>query len=343
MKFFTKEIITTDRYGSQSKKVVLRTGRVIMCGAAAIFILVTLLSCFTVIPSGFTGVKTTFGQVDPMPVQPGISMKIPFIQSVAKVSNKQQDQVFAESKKNHENCIWGESSERTAVYMEDVTITYRINSEYSAWLYANVKDYRNNALPEKLVGSALKSASVALPSSDVTNRSKIEPLAKEKLQAALDESYGGNQVITVVYVSIAQMDFEDSYNEAIAEKQVAKIEYEKKQIINQQAVETANADAEKTKIQAAAEAEKTKISAEAEADRKLIAANAAAEEQRIKAAAEADAIKAVANAQADANKKIADSVSEMLIDYEKIQKWNGTLPTVSGADTSIVSIGQIGK
>lgn len=339
MSFFTKTKTTTDRYGNTETYTVTRTWRVIICAAAALLLCFTAISSFTIIPSGYTGVKTVFGQVDPRPVQPGFSMKIPFVQHVAKVNNKQQEQLFAASSKHHESCVWGESSERTAVYMEDVTVTYRINPEYSSWLYANVADYKRNALPEKLVGSALKSASVELTSAEVTNRAKIEPLAKEKLQSALDESYGGNQVITVVYVSIAQMDFEDSYNEAIAAKQVARIEYEQKQILNQQAVETANAEAEKTKIQAAAEAEKTKISAEAEADRKLIAANAAAEEQRIKAAAEADAIKAVADAQADANKKLAGSVSEMLIDYEKIQKWNGSLPTVSGADTSIVSIG----
>lgn len=147
------------------------------------------------------------------------------------------------------------------------------------------------------------------------NFAKIEPLCVENLQDAIDEKYGGEQVITIVNVNINNMDFEDSYNQAIAEKQVVQMEYEKKQIENQTAINAANA-----------EAEQKRIAAQAEADRQIIAAQA-----------EADAILAVAQAQAEANRELANSVTENLIEYEKIEKWDGKLPTVSGAN-SIVSI-----
>lgn len=230
------------------------------------------------------------------------------MQSIKKVNNKQQEMNFEEQ-------VWGETSERTVVFMSDVTVTYRINPEYSAWLYANVSDYQQNALPQTLVASALKASMVSLKSDEVTNRAKIEPLCVENLQDAIDEKYGGEQVITIVNVNINNMDFEDSYNQAIAEKQVAQMEYEKKQIENQTAINAANA-----------EAEQKRISAQAEADRQIIAAQA-----------EADAILAVAQAQAEANRELANSVTENLIEYEKIEKWDGKLPTVSGAN-SIVSI-----
>lgn len=225
-----------------------------------------------------------------------------------KVNNKQQEMNFEEQ-------VWGETSERTVVFMSDVTVTYRINPEYSAWLYTNVSDYQQNALPQTLVASALKASMVSLKSDEVTNRAKIEPLCVENLQDAIDEKYGGEQVITIVNVNINNMDFEDSYNQAIAEKQVVQMEYEKKQIENQTAINAANA-----------EAEQKKIAAQAEADRQIIAAQA-----------EDDAILAVAQAQAEANRELANSVTENLIEYEKIEKWDGKLPTVSGAN-SIVSI-----
>ena len=44
-----------------------------------------------------------------------------------------------------------------------------------------------------------------------------------------------------------------------------------------------------------------------------------------------------ADAQAEANRKIAESLSEPLIEYQKIQKWDGKLPTVSGGN-ALVSI-----
>jgi len=44
-----------------------------------------------------------------------------------------------------------------------------------------------------------------------------------------------------------------------------------------------------------------------------------------------------ADAQAEANRKLAESLSDTLIDYQKIQKWDGKLPTVSGGN-ALVSI-----
>jgi len=262
-----------------------------------VFLFATVLTNVTFIPTGYTGVRTTFGQIDEDVVENGLCVTIPFVQDVQKVNNKQQEM-------NFEDQIWGETSERTVVYMADVTITYSINPEYSAWLYANVANYKQNALPRTLVASAMKASMVALESGKVTNRAVIEPLAVRNLQNALNTKYGGNPVITIVSVNINDMDFEASYNQAIADKQIAQMNYEKQQIANQTAVDKAAAEAEK---------------------------------KRIEAEAEADAILAVAEAQAAANEKLSQSINNNLIDYEKIQKWNGQLPTVSGG-SAIVSI-----
>lgn len=44
-----------------------------------------------------------------------------------------------------------------------------------------------------------------------------------------------------------------------------------------------------------------------------------------------------AEAQANANKELADSISDALIDYQKIEKWDGKLPKVTGSN-AIVSL-----
>lgn len=303
--FYSKEE-KTDRYGDTHVIFRFHYGRIVGAAVIALFLLITILSSFTIIPSGFTGVRTTFGQIDDAVVPNGFAMKIPYVQHIQKVNNKQQEIVFEET-------IWGESSERTVVHMDNVVVTYRINPEYSAWLYANVSDYKQNALPQTLVASAMKASMVSLESENVTNRSKIEPIAVQNLQDAIDRKYGGERVITIVNVNINNMDFEDSYNAAIAAKQVAQLEFERRQIENQTAINATNA-----------EAEQKRISAQAEADRQVIAAEA-----------EASAILAVADAQAEANSKLANSLTDTLIEYEKIKTWNGELPAVTGANALV--------
>lgn len=44
-----------------------------------------------------------------------------------------------------------------------------------------------------------------------------------------------------------------------------------------------------------------------------------------------------AEAQANANKELADSISDALIDYQKVEKWDGKLPKVTGGN-AIVSL-----
>ena len=84
-----------------------------------------------------------------------------------------------------------------------------------------------------------------------------------------------------------------------------------------------NADKQKIENEAAI--------AKAEADKQVAITNAEAEAQKTSIAADA---------QAEANRKLAESLSDTLIDYQKIQKWDGKLPTVSGGN-ALVSIYQI--
>lgn len=275
--------------------------KLITIGIIVFVAIITLLSSFTVVPTGYTGVRTTFQQIDKEIVQPGINFKIPFVQSIAKVNNKQQDIDFDEEEYG---VISSESSERTVVEISGIVVTYSISPEKSAWIYTNISDYENNLVSSGLVSSAIKAASKQLNSTDVTNRNKIEPLAKELMQKSLDDKYG-EEVVTVNKVIIKNINFDKDYDKAISEKQKAQLAYEKQQIANKQAVEKAEADA---KVK--------KKNAQAEADAKLIEAEA----------------------EAKANKKINDSLSDKVINYNKIEKWNGELPYVSGNSNAIINI-----
>jgi len=226
-------------------KWTLKRKRVVLC--ILVPIIMAIICSISIVPTGYTGVKTTFGQINENPLPSGLNFKIPFVQTVELVNNKQQD-LYSE------NQIWGESSERTATYGAQITVSYKINPEKSAWIYANVTDYKNTLIPNDLIASAIKSAMVQLDSTKVTQRSFIEPLSREMLVAALNEKYGEN-VIDVLKVTINDMDFEESYKTAIANKQIAVMQKEQQDIENQKIIEKAEADAKATITQAQAQAE----------------------------------------------------------------------------------------
>lgn len=255
-----------------------------------------LSTSFTIIPTGYTGVRTTFGQIDNSTVQNGFNWKIPFVQSVATVNNKQQDISFADEE------IWSETEERTAIYYKGITVTYQINPEKSAWIYANISDYENNLVSKGLVSSSIKSSSKALSDTDATNRSIIEPLALKNIQNSLDEKYG-KDVIYVNKVVINNADFEESYNKAIADKQKAQLAAEQQEIVNQQNIDKADADAKAAVTKANGDAEAKKIAAEAEAK---------------------------------ANETLEKSITDNILKDKYIEKWNGQLPKVVSDDSSML-------
>ena len=68
-----------------------------------------------------------------------------------------------------------------------------------------------------------------------------------------------------------------------------------------------------------------------EAEQQVVQAEAKAKA----AEAQARAILVQAEAQAEANRMLAASLSQTLVEYEKIQKWDGILPKVSGGNAIV--------
>lgn len=188
---------------------------------------------------------------------------------------------------------------------ESVPAVVWLLSEFDELLldrYANVSDIKN-LLGDELVASAIKSAMSELDPEEVTNRTKVEPLAQQKLAESLNQKYGEGAVY-INKVVINDMDFEEAYNAAIQQKSIAQQNAAKQKIENEADIAKAEADKQVAITKAEAEAQKTSIAADA---------------------------------QAEANRKIAESLSDTLIEYQKIQKWDGKLPTVSGGN-ALVSI-----
>lgn len=281
---------TYDPNGKKVRKLV--SGIVI-----AIFALIVIVNCFTIVPTGYSGVRITFGQISNEVVPNGINFKIPFIQNIRTVCNKQQDITF-------EGQIYSETSERTAIYYDGITVTYQISKDKSSWIYANVSNYEDSLVSKTLVASAIKSASKQFNSTDATNRSIIEAASLQAIQDSINEKYGEG-VVYVIKVIISNADFEDTYNATIAQKQNSQLEYERQQIENKKAIEKAEADA------------KVKLT---------------------QAQADADALMIEAEAEAAANKLLQESLTDNVLQNAMIEKWDGELPKVTGGANNLLDI-----
>lgn len=271
----------------------IKLEKLIAIGVAAVLVIVLFFGSVTFIPTGYTGVKVALGQISETPVMSGPAFKIPFIQSIKKVNNKLQDITIKDK-------IWAETKERTAVYFEGVTVSFQITPEMSAWLYANVADH-DNLINLGLVSSAVKTVAKQSPVVEVTDRAKVEPEIVTALQNSVNGKYGEG-VLIITKVVVADIDYEDDYQAAVAAKQKAQLQYEKQQIENQKAVEKAEAEA-KAKIK--------------------------------KAEGDAEAKRIAAEAEAEANKKIAQSLNDKVLSNKFYEKWDGVLPKVSG-DASVM-------
>ena len=287
------------------------TGTVLLAAAITVLVIITVLSTFTVVPSGYVGVRVTMGQVADDVMNPGMYLHIPFVESITKVMTKQVDQVYGDT-------VWGESSEQTALYMSDITVTYKLNPGMAAYVVKNVANYDEDLVNFTLVSSALKAAARTLETIQVTNRSYIESAAVESLQHAVNNKYGSD-VVTVLNVNINDMDFEESYQNAIAERQLAEQAYQRQAIENKTALEKAEADKQVAITNAEAKAEADRIAAEAQAE----------------------IVRIQAEAQAEANKKLSDSLTDQLVEYQKIEAWDGKLPVVQGSGNAFVDVSSL--
>ena len=142
----------------------------------------------------------------------------------------------------------------------------------------------------------------------IENRQSVADSIDELLKSEL-----APKGINVISLAIENIDFTDAFESAVEAKQVATQEKQK----------------------AKTQQEQQTMEAEQKAERDRIAAQAAADVAKIEADAEAYAVKVQADAQAEANKKINASLTEELINYNKVNRWDGKLPTFNGGGQTI--------
>lgn len=209
--------------------------------------------CFVIVGTGYSGVRITFGQVDEKSVSQGFNLKIPFIQTIVTVNNRQQDLEVVGAESGIESTIVG----KVPITISGVTVTYQINREKASYVYSTVTD-PDNLVTYSIVSSAIKATTPSFDTDEVVIRSDVEGAIKEALQEYLDNKYGAD-VVSVIQITVGNISFTDEYNTSVNEKNMAKQAAETQDIENKKNIDRANAEAEAKLISAQAEKEANEL------------------------------------------------------------------------------------
>ena len=211
----------------------------------------------------------------------------------------------------------------------DLTFTYRYDVNQVTDLFTRFKgqsgkEVRDSFIKPNII-SWTKEVTAKYPVTDILGdeRANLNIAVSEYIRNKF-EPYG----IIIENVSLIDINADDETRASVQRKVNAQQELELAQIEQK----TANVQAQKDKEVALIEAEKEKEVAEINA-----------EKAKIKAEGDAEATKIKAEAEAEANAKIAKSLTPELIEKEKIDKWNGSVPVVDGSSMPIINMDNLTK
>lgn len=283
-------------------------------GVVALILALALVgfSCVSYVPTGYTGIVTTFGKVHDVTLDAGINFHAPW-DKVITMDNREQRVPFT---------MQAFSSDIQEVSISG-SVNLNIDKSTAMNLYREVGTNYLNILVMPRISEEVKSViSKYTAEGLIVNRNNLSIEMADLLKSTL-----ASQGINILSVAVEDVDFSDAFTNAVEAKQVATQEKQKAQT----------------------EQERMTMEEEAASKRAIIIANAEAEKAKIAAQADLEVVKIQAEAalyagekEAEMNKRIAEALSDELIKYYWIKQWNGKLPTVSTDNAmSILNIPEI--
>ena len=274
----------------------------IIVGCAAGVLVLLAMTCTASVPTGYTGIVTTFGRVEDVTLEAGLHLKTPF-QQIITMDNREQKTPFVTEAFSSD------------IQQVDVTgsINYAINKSTAMNLFKEVgTDYFNKLVIPRMLEITKGVFSKYTAENLVAYRQSLSEQIRDNLLEEM-APYG----INVISVSIENIDFTDAFTDAVEAKQVA---------------------AQK-KLQAEIEESQKTMETQQAAERQRISAEAEASVARINADADAYATRVRSEAEAEANRLIADSLTAELISFNEVKNWDGKLPAyVAGENSTTLPI-----
>ncbi len=269
--------------------------------AALVLGLAVALNPLVQISSGYVGVLADFGSVQPLPLNPGLHVLVPFYQQVYPVSVQPQTVTSNETAATHDLQNIDTS----------IAVTFHIDPINAPDFYQNFRDFDTLGarIIAPVVSNDVKAVTANYDAEElVTQREQVDSQIKDMIVASLAPYH-----LTVETVNVANFAFSRAYSQAIEQKQVAQ----------QQALQ-----AQYTLQQAQITAQQQVVQAKAQADAAVATATG-----------QAQALLLTSQAQAKANALIAQSLTPTLLQQKALDKWDGTLPHYLTAGDPLPFIG----
>ncbi|MBQ8305608.1 MAG: prohibitin family protein [Blautia sp.] len=302
----------------------------IVTGVVIFVLLITGIKCMEKIPAGYVGIVYSMnGGVSDDVLTQGWHLVAPTKEVTLYSVGIEQSYLTStrEGDSQNDDSFEVPTSDGKGLIV-DLTFTYRYDPEDVTKLFTRFKgqsgkEVRDSFIKPNII-SWTKEVTAKYPVTEILGdeRANLNIAISEYIKNKF-EPYG----IIVENVSLINIDADADTRAAVQRKVTAQQELELAQIEQK----TANVQAQKDKEVALIQAQQNKETAEIEA-----------EQAKIKAEGQAEAIRIKAEAEAAANKLIAESLTPELIEKQKIDKWNGDVPKVSGSGASIISIDGIG-
>ena len=213
----------------------------ILTGIVAVIVLATFLAitCIASVPTGHTGVVTTFGRVENITLDSGMHFKLPW-QSVVRMDNRIQKKTIDLS------CFSKDIQEVRMVF----TTNYQISKKDAMTIYSTIgKEYYDTVIAPAVTES-VKTVSAKYTAEElITDRTRLAVGIEEELEKNL-----AKHNIVLVSTSIEDIDFTDAFTDAVEAKQVAQQNKLRAETEAETKIIQANADAEVKRIEADSEA-----------------------------------------------------------------------------------------
>ena len=264
-------------------------------------------SCVRVVPTGHTGIVTTFGRVEDITYEAGVHFCAPW-QEVVNMDNRNQKATVDLV------CFSSDIQEVSVTY----TINYQISKTNAQTIYKEIGVGYYDVIVYPRIQEAVKSEFAKYTAEELLNmRSQLSADIRTVLTKQLD-AYN----VIAIDASIENLDFSDAFTDAVEAKQVAEQKSKQAKIEQEQKNMEAEAAAKRAEIEANAEATVAKIAAQAEYEVVEIQADAAEYAGKKDAAI----IGQVRDVLAKDPENLDNDDFHTLLLYYYILQWNGELP-----------------
>lgn len=297
----------------------------VFAGVGVTVMILTLMlggSFFEVVDPGYRGVKVAFGDLTEQSLEEGLHFKAPWT-TIHEL----------EVRERVVNSKAGAASSDLQSVSTQVAVNYRGDPEMVWWLYKNIGASVETWEITKLNPIIQESVKAVTAKYTAENLIKSREAVKKQIEEMITNRAKGSNIL-VTAVNITDFSFSDAFDRAIE----AKVQAEQDFLRSQNELKKEEVEAQKTVVKAEADKQIRELKAKGERMATEEAAAGSAKQIELLSLAEAEATKRTAEAQAEANRKLLETLDPRILEFKKLEKWDGALPRVSGGKDSIILI-----